>query len=188
MSAPSDEGSELATRSAVRISPDPSRVIAKLFVPGEEVPENESRTAAVVARVLDLSEQQVHDTLTGTFESFKGRHRDLQGTFASHFETISHRIPHGQEISKHRQLLIGAYFTHEYSIEGAALCNPSMVACTLIRDGLEERPDAVRAERSGDRGGPLVVHRTAHRSGRARHPDQGRSDHAGHQPRLLQVT
>jgi predicted GH43/DUF377 family glycosyl hydrolase len=137
MSAPSDEGSELATRSAVRISPDPSRVIAKLFVPGEEVPENESRTAAVVARVLDLSEQQVHDTLTNTFESFKGRHRDLQGTFASHFETISHRIPHGQEISKHRQLLIGAYFTHEYSIEGAALCNPSMVAHP-DQDGLED--------------------------------------------------
>jgi len=119
---------ELATRSSVRISPDPSRVIAKLFVPGEEVPENESRTAAVIARVLRLDEYQVEETLTQTLKSFEGRHRDLCGTFARHFETISHRIPHGQDVSERHRLLIGAYFTHEYSIEGAALCNPSMVA------------------------------------------------------------
>ena len=119
---------ELATRSAVRISPQPSRVIAKLFVPGEEVPENESRTAAVIARVLSLDEYQVEEVLTRTFDSFGGRHRDLRGIFADHFETISHRIRHGEEVSERRQLLIGSYFTHEYSIEGAALCNPSMVA------------------------------------------------------------
>jgi predicted GH43/DUF377 family glycosyl hydrolase len=119
---------ELATRSAVRISPDPSRVIAKLFVPGEEVPESESRTAAVIARVLNLEEYQVEDALTWTFESFDGRHRDLRRTLTSHFETIAHRIPHGKEVSERRRLLIGAYFTHEYAIEGAALCNPSMVA------------------------------------------------------------
>jgi predicted GH43/DUF377 family glycosyl hydrolase len=128
MSAPAGVDRALATRAAVRITPDPSRVIAKLFVPGEEVPENESRTAAVVARVLNLDEEQVDATLADTFGSFEGRHRDLSGIFTSHFETISHRIPHGQEISERRQLLIGAYFTHEYAIEGAALCNPSMVA------------------------------------------------------------
>jgi predicted GH43/DUF377 family glycosyl hydrolase len=118
----------LATRSPVRISPRPSRVIAKLFVPGEEVPENESRTAAVMARVLHLDEDEVQEVLTRTLKSYEGRHRDLRRIFASHFETISHRIPHGEEISELRQLLIGSYFTHEYSIEGAALCNPSMVA------------------------------------------------------------
>jgi predicted GH43/DUF377 family glycosyl hydrolase len=118
----------LATRSPVRINPEPSRVIAKLFVPGEEVPENESRTAAVIARVLHLDEYQVEEVLTRTFESYEGRHRDLRRIFASHFEAIAHRIPHGEEISERRQLLVGSYFTHEYSIEGAALCNPSMVA------------------------------------------------------------
>ena len=137
MSAPSGAEPALATRSGVRIAADPSRVIAKLFVPGEEVPENESRTAAVVARVLDLGEEQVHAALTDTFESFEGRHHDLRHIFASHFQTISHRIPHGQEISERRRLLIGAYFTHEYAIEGAALCNPSMVAHP-DQDGLED--------------------------------------------------
>jgi len=128
MSTPSSTEPELATRSAVCISPDPSRVITKLFVPGEEVPEFESRTAAVITRVLSLSEDQVDDTLARTLDSFKGRHRDLRGTFAGHFETISHRIPSELRVSASRRLLIGAYFTHEYAIEGAALCNPSMVA------------------------------------------------------------
>jgi predicted GH43/DUF377 family glycosyl hydrolase len=137
MSTPPEAGRELATRSAVRIDPDPSRVIAKLFVPGEEVPENESRTAAVVARVLGLDEKQVHVALADTLASFEGRHRDLRATLAGHFETISHRIPHGREISAQRRLLIGAYFTHEYAIEGAALCNPSMVAHP-DQDGLGE--------------------------------------------------
>ena len=121
-------GRGLATRSAVRISPAPSRVIAKLFVPGEEVPENESRTAAVIARVLRLDESEVGEVLKQTLDSFGGRHRDLRETFAGHFETISHRIPRALEVSEQHRLLIGAYFTHEYSIEGAALCNPSMVA------------------------------------------------------------
>ncbi|HEX4787551.1 MAG TPA: glycoside hydrolase family 130 protein [Actinospica sp.] len=118
----------LATRSAVRISPDPGRVIAKLFVPGEEVPEFESRTAAVIARVLSLDEHQVDAVLARTLEGFEGRHRELPRTLTSHYETISHRIPIGRELSENRRLLIGAYFTHEYAIEGAALCNPSMVA------------------------------------------------------------
>ena len=137
MSTLPEAGRELATRSAVRIGPDPSRVIAKLFVPGEEVPESESRTAAVVARVLSLDEEQVHALLADTLASFEGRHRDLRATLAGHFETISHRIPHGREVSEQRRLLIGAYFTHEYAIEGAALCNPSMVAHP-DQDGLGE--------------------------------------------------
>ena len=36
--------------------------------------------------------------------------------------------PQMTAISGPRELLIGACFTHEYAIEGAALCNPSMVA------------------------------------------------------------
>ena len=35
--------------------------------------------------------------------------------------------PESDELSVERRLLIGAYFTHEYSIEAAALSNPSIV-------------------------------------------------------------
>jgi hypothetical protein len=40
---------------------------------------------------------------------------------------VEHHLEHGVRLSEERRLLIGAYFTHEYSIEGAALFNPSMV-------------------------------------------------------------
>ncbi len=116
------------TRSPQRLTPDPRRVIAKLFVPGEEVPEHESRTALVIARVLALEDAEVDAALSATLDSFDARHRDLRGTFADHFETIAHRIPRATLLSGPRRLLIGSYFTHEYAIEGAALCNPSMVA------------------------------------------------------------
>jgi len=119
---------DLVTRSPQRLTPDPGRVLAKLFVPGEEVPEHESRTALVIARVLALGDAEVDAALSVTLASFAARHRDLRGTFADHFETVAHRIPRATPLSGPRRLLIGAYFTHEYAIEGAALCNPSMVA------------------------------------------------------------
>jgi len=119
---------DLVTRSPQRLTPDPRRVIAKLFVPGEEVPEHESRTALVIARVLALEDAEVDAALSATLDSFAARHRDLRGTFADYFETIAHRIPRATPLSGPRRLLIGSYFTHEYAIEGAALCNPSMVA------------------------------------------------------------
>ena len=36
-------------------------------------------------------------------------------------------MPRGKKLSEERQLLLGAYFTHEYSLEAAALFNPSIV-------------------------------------------------------------
>ena len=46
---------------------------------------------------------------------------------ADHFRLVSHRLECTERLSPQRERLIGAYFTHEYSIEGASLCNPSLV-------------------------------------------------------------
>ncbi|MEU7478246.1 glycoside hydrolase family 130 protein [Lentzea sp. NPDC042327] len=115
------------TRSPVRLRPDPRRVITKLFVPGEEVPEHESRSAAVIRRVMALDETTACAALERTVRLFAGRHRDVRATFADNFASVSHRLAPDVELSESRRLLIGAYFTHEYAVEGAALCNPSMV-------------------------------------------------------------
>ena len=116
------------TRSPLRLRPDPRRVITKLFVPGEEVPEHESRSAAVIRRVMALDEDTACAALERTVRLFAGRHRDVRVTFADNFASVSHRLAEDAGLSESRRLLIGAYFTHEYSVEGAALCNPSMVA------------------------------------------------------------
>lgn len=115
-------------RVPTRLRPDPSRVIIKVFVPGDFVPEHDSRAAGVIRRILALDEQTVVATLAETMARFGGRHRDLEQTFAGHFDSVCHRLALDATPSAERRLLIGAYFTHEYSTEAAALCNPSMVA------------------------------------------------------------
>lgn len=121
------ETDELVTRKRLRLNRDPSRVIAKLFVPGAQPPDMNSRAAGVVRRVLALSDEEADASYAHILEAFGSRHRDLEETFRENFGTIEHRVGRGAVCSDKRSLLIGAHFTHEYAIEGAALTNPSMV-------------------------------------------------------------
>jgi predicted GH43/DUF377 family glycosyl hydrolase len=119
----------LVTRSPQRIAADPSRVITRLFVPGQEGFElQDSRAGAVLARILALDEDEVRASLDDVVTRFDGRHRDLVGTFRRHAHEVADRIDPTRDLSESRMLLLGAVFTNEYAIEGAALCNPSMVA------------------------------------------------------------
>jgi predicted GH43/DUF377 family glycosyl hydrolase len=119
----------LVTRSPQRVAADPSRVITRLFVPGQEAFElQESRAGPVLSRILALSEDDVELALDDVVARFAGRHRDLAGTFARHAGELADRLDPDRELSESRMLLLGATFTSEYAIEGAALCNPSMVA------------------------------------------------------------
>ena len=43
------------------------------------------------------------------------------------FEQVRRCLPADENLSEERQLLLGAYFSHEYSLEAAALFNPSIV-------------------------------------------------------------
>ncbi|NUR27396.1 MAG: hypothetical protein HOV83_16380 [Catenulispora sp.] len=96
-------------------------------MPGAQGPEMNSRAAGVVRRVLALSDEEAEAAYAKTLEGFSSRHRNLEATFVEDFRTIEHRVAHGVELSPLRKLLIGAHFTHEYAIEGAAFTNPSMV-------------------------------------------------------------
>jgi predicted GH43/DUF377 family glycosyl hydrolase len=109
--------------------PDPRRVIAKRFIPGENLsPDGRSHTERIVKRVLALSEADVVSTLRTAQRHFASRHVDLSSVLAENFAPVAHLVRRVEELSTERRLLIGAYFTHEYSIEAAALTNPSMVA------------------------------------------------------------
>ncbi len=120
---------QLLTRAELRLLPDPSRVLARLFVPGQElVLEQESRTSGVLGRILALPEATVGATLAGVCARFAGRHRDLPAILRGHYERVAHRVPGADDLSDERRLLIGACFTNEYSVEAAALFNPSAVA------------------------------------------------------------
>ncbi|BBX86793.1 glycoside hydrolase family 130 protein [Mycolicibacterium aubagnense] len=121
--------SGLVTRSRLRLTADPARVIIRLFVPGQEGFElQESRAGAVLTRVLALDEADVRAALEDVVRRFDHRHRDLVGTFRRHARELADRLDPGTTISDARMLLLGATFTSEFAVEGAALCNPSIVA------------------------------------------------------------
>jgi len=116
------------TRTSTCLLPDPGRVITKPFHPGEGVFSNgQSRVEMIIGRILGLDESEVVDTLAATQQAFKSRHNGMTEVFRRNFEQVVEHIDHAEELSLDRRALIGAYFTHEYSIEAAALNNPSIV-------------------------------------------------------------
>ena len=111
-----------------RLERDSARVVTRMFIPGQEGFDHEdSRTAAVLARVMALSDDDVDVALADVAERFAGRHRDYWSTLRQQADRLDDRLDPSQPVSDQRRLLIGATFTNEYSIEAAALCNPSMV-------------------------------------------------------------
>ncbi len=116
------------TRTSHRLLPDPKRVIAKAFIPGGGATVNGlSGVKAILDRILAIPEQDVSALLESVLRDFSPRHRNFKGLLENHFRLVAHELDGEDSLSRERRLLIGAYFTHEYSIEAAALCNPSVV-------------------------------------------------------------
>lgn len=117
----------LARRVEAQLAPDPSRVVAKLFLPGEELPLGNSRAGAVIARVLALSEEEVEHVAAGLLLNFSDRHREYFAMLTDHASMMRSQVQSTPPMSEARSLVLGASFTAEYAVEGAALCNPSAV-------------------------------------------------------------
>ncbi|MDQ1491341.1 MAG: hypothetical protein QOJ23_3855 [Actinomycetota bacterium] len=121
-------GAPLVTRTPLRLRPDPGRVVTRLFLPGQELMGNgESRAAGVVDRILALSDDDVAAALDAVLTGFGSRHRQFRATLEDHFNIVAHRLSAGAPPSSERRLLLGAFFTAEYSVEAAAVFNPSIV-------------------------------------------------------------
>ncbi|HXU81633.1 MAG TPA: glycosidase-like protein, partial [Polyangia bacterium] len=111
-------------RSGQRLLPDPRRVIAKPYLPGEDgATGGDSRTGLLLQRVLAIPEAEVPGLLAGITADFSGRHRAFEETLHRHFELVAGHLPPDAALTPERRALVGAYFTHEYSVEGAALFN-----------------------------------------------------------------
>jgi predicted GH43/DUF377 family glycosyl hydrolase len=110
-------------KQGLKLTTTPGAVITLfLHLPGE------GRIREMVDRIGAMSDTQVHDCMAGVQEGFGGRHRRLRETWLDHFHRVEDQ--YGADLSHfgmERQLLLGAFFTKEYSIQAAALFNPSMV-------------------------------------------------------------
>lgn len=111
-----------ADRTGIVIGPDPRRVLFRPFNP-----HTEERALKIVARIMAMPESEVETEVEQIFEEFHDRHLGLPEFFLRRFEQNQRYLITDQRLSNNRQLLIGSYFTQEYSLECAALFNPSMI-------------------------------------------------------------
>ena len=78
-------------------------------------------------RVLSLPENAAVGLLDEALAEFSPRHEDIGGFYRDRFEQVRHYVSLDGDLSEVRKQLIGAYFTTEFSLESAALFNPSIV-------------------------------------------------------------
>jgi len=135
-------------RKKVRCDPDPTRIITRFFIPGEP-----PMILDIIEKVLNLSHQEICLVLNQVLRNFARRHRNISRIFQQNFTRIKDHLNRvngelppniaarlkntqkelqklaksGKDGSVKTRLLIGSYFTMEYSIESTAFFNPSIV-------------------------------------------------------------
>jgi predicted GH43/DUF377 family glycosyl hydrolase len=109
-------------RTGPTLVADRSRVLMRPFRPSTD-----DIARRIVARVMALPEDETARLLGSVLGEFANRHEHVDAFFRKRFEQVKIYLEPGAQLSDERRMLIGAYFTHEYSIEAAALFNPSIV-------------------------------------------------------------
>jgi len=117
----------IAHRVQAGLRADPTRVVARLFLPGAELQSAQSRASQVVGRVMSVAEDEAERLAAGLIRDFGGRHHDYEALLRRNASTVSAHIEKAAELTAARTLLLGATFTAEYATEAAGLCNPSAV-------------------------------------------------------------
>jgi predicted GH43/DUF377 family glycosyl hydrolase len=111
-----------AKRIGPTLVPDRSRVLMRPFSP-----TTDGIARRIVAQVMTLPDEQVAGLLGQVLGEFADRHQQVENILRKRFEQVNIYLEPDAQPSPERQMLIGAYFTHEYSPESAALFNPSIV-------------------------------------------------------------
>jgi predicted GH43/DUF377 family glycosyl hydrolase len=76
---------------------------------------------------MSLPEDRVGPLLDEVSAAFSQRHQQIRTLFLERFEQVRELLVTDEALSEQRRLLIGSYFLAEYSLESAALFNPSIV-------------------------------------------------------------
>lgn len=114
-------------RSHIQIKANPNRVIINFLDLGVNT-NNTSRLNRLIDTVLAIPENELQALYKDIKNNFDFRHRNFEQYLKLNFKKVQPVLPDGKVISEIRSLVIGAYFSKEYSIQSAALFNPSMVA------------------------------------------------------------
>ena len=113
-------------RKPIRFYSDPKRVIVRFFFPGPE-----TRVQTIIQKVVEMPEEAAMLSLNQVLRDFSARHRNISKIFQKHFDRtrdiMNGKVGDLTTLSVYKKLLIGAFFSSEYSIESAAFFNPSMI-------------------------------------------------------------
>jgi predicted GH43/DUF377 family glycosyl hydrolase len=112
-------------RKNIIFQPDSSRVIARFLFNGEQ------RAVDLVRKVLAMPEKEQRESLMMVLRDYSKRHRSISKVFEKNFARLTSAFKQldidPMTLTTTQKVLIGAYFTMEYSIEAAAFFNPSIM-------------------------------------------------------------
>lgn len=114
-------------RSNIQIKADPKRVIISFLDIGVNT-NNIKRAKRLIGSVMSIPENELNALYQDITKNFEFRHRNFEHYLKLNFKKIQSELPNNLVLSEIRSLVIGAYFSKEYSIQSAALFNPSMIA------------------------------------------------------------
>jgi predicted GH43/DUF377 family glycosyl hydrolase len=122
---------ELATRLPVELRPDSGRTVLRPFAFGESpqpfADASRTRVQNVLDRVLSLDEAGLQAQLDLLRQALGDRHWEVERTLLRRYEDLKDSITGRPSITREQSLVIGAYFSEEFSFESTALFNPSAV-------------------------------------------------------------
>lgn len=110
--------------------PDPKRTVIRPFLPGDPDPfrvEGKPRGDRIVARLLALADDAVQPMVDLIVKGLGRRHREIPALLMRRFAEVAKQLDLDTDLPEVRKMLIGGYFSAEYSFEAAALFNPSIV-------------------------------------------------------------
>ena len=113
--------------AGVELLPDPSRVVARLVMLGEVYTRTGSRAGDVMERIEAIPTDALHDAAERILADFGSRHEDFEALLHRNAATVAFRAGEVPTMDRDREIVLGAAFTAEQSVEAAALCNPSVV-------------------------------------------------------------
>ena len=111
------------------LRPDGTRTVLRPFHITDPAREGDvdGRTARIIDRVMSLDTEALEEELCGTVDALKSRHHDVDAILERRFDELNASRDGRLDVSGEQARLIGAFFSEEYSIEAAALFNPSVV-------------------------------------------------------------
>ncbi|MBI1932809.1 MAG: glycoside hydrolase family 130 protein [Ignavibacteriales bacterium] len=111
----------MVSRSNIKLKANSEKVVLQYFDIGEV------RSKKLIERILSLDKSITEKILIKVFADFGKRHRLFEELLMANYKKAKKNIAEKQRLTNDQKLLIGSYFSKEYSIEAAALFNPSIV-------------------------------------------------------------